>query len=142
MTFPNPNPKPPMRVLAFGTFDLFHEGHRYYLSEAAKRGELTVVVARDATVKRIKGHLPEHTEKQRRARVAAEFPNAVVVLGDEEDFRKPLALLRPELLCLGYDQSLPPGLTEGDLPCPVQRIGAWKPEEFKTSLKRKRTKGM
>jgi len=42
-------------VMTFGTFDMFHPGHRYYLSEARKYGDiLIVVVALDATVERLK----------------------------------------------------------------------------------------
>lgn len=43
------------KVMAFGTFDLFHPGHQYYLSEASKSGdELIVVIARDLRVEHIK----------------------------------------------------------------------------------------
>ena len=40
----------------------------------------------------------------------------------------------PLALLLGYDQQLPPGVTEADLPCAVQRLPAYRPEEFKSSL--------
>jgi FAD synthetase len=42
-------------VMTFGTFDMFHPGHRYYLSEARKEGDvLVVIVARDITVEKLK----------------------------------------------------------------------------------------
>ncbi len=42
-------------VMTFGTFDMFHPGHEYYLSEARKLGDtLITIVARDVTVTRIK----------------------------------------------------------------------------------------
>ena len=44
--------------MIFGTFDLLHPGHFFVLEEAAKRGDVTVVVARDSTVKRIKNRPP------------------------------------------------------------------------------------
>jgi len=45
-----------VKVLAFGTFDILHPGHEFYLKEAKKHGDiLDVVVARDSTVEKIKG---------------------------------------------------------------------------------------
>jgi|GEM_PF-7070934 glycerol-3-phosphate cytidylyltransferase-like family protein len=42
-------------VMTFGTFDIFHPGHRFYLSEAQKFArKMTVVIARDARVLKIK----------------------------------------------------------------------------------------
>jgi bifunctional ADP-heptose synthase (sugar kinase/adenylyltransferase) len=39
------------RVMCFGTFDLFHPGHIYYVSEAGKLArEMTIVIARDHRV--------------------------------------------------------------------------------------------
>ncbi len=47
-------------VLAAGVFDLLHYGHIRYLEEAKKTGgegaRLIVIVARDETVLRLKGH--------------------------------------------------------------------------------------
>ncbi len=42
-------------VMTFGTFDIFHPGHVFYLSEAQKFADtMTVVIARDARVLRVK----------------------------------------------------------------------------------------
>jgi cytidyltransferase-like protein len=42
-------------VMTFGTFDVFHPGHRFYLAEARKLGDrLLVIVALDSTVEKIK----------------------------------------------------------------------------------------
>jgi cytidyltransferase-like protein len=42
-------------VMTFGTFDVFHPGHRFYLTEARKLGNrLIVIVALDSTVEKIK----------------------------------------------------------------------------------------
>jgi glycerol-3-phosphate cytidylyltransferase-like family protein len=38
-------------VMCFGTFDIFHPGHQFYLSEAAKLATcMTIVIARDHRV--------------------------------------------------------------------------------------------
>lgn len=126
-----------MRILVFGTFDLLHPGHRYLLDEASKRGELFVVIARDANVEKIKGSRPQQSESERQAAIAAAYPQATVVLGDEHDFLVPVRTINPDLILLGYDQKLAPGITEKDLPCVTERLPAFHPEKYKSSLLRK-----
>ena len=54
-----------VKVMATGTFDLLHMGHIYFLKEAKKQGDtLCVVVATDATVRRLK-HEPVNPEEIR-----------------------------------------------------------------------------
>lgn len=125
-----------MKVLVFGTFDLLHPGHRFVLDAAGKRGELYVVVARDRTVERIKGRLPVHDEVERVSRVRAAAPAATVMLGSGNDFLEPVRAVRPDLIVLGYDQTLPPGVTESDLPCPTERLESFEPQKYKTSILR------
>ncbi len=131
----------PRRVLTFGTFDDFHPGHRAYLEQAISHagpdGELFVVVARDATVRRIKGRDPLQDEETRMAGVRSAFPNATVLPGDASDFRTPLMTAKPDLIVLGYDQRLAPGVTEADLPCPVVRAEPFEPHIHKSSLRRR-----
>ena len=125
------------RVLVFGTFDGLHDGHRFFLEEAAEYGDLHVVVARDATVQRTKGVLPQHMEQERRAAIQAAYPGAQVLLGDAKDYMVPVRNIQPDVICLGYDQVLPPGVFESMFPCPVERLPSHEPEKFKSSLLRK-----
>lgn len=125
-----------MRVLTFGTFDHFHPGHLAYLTEATGRGELFVVVARDASVRLIKNREALQNEEERAAAVRKEFPDATVMLGDPKDYLKPVREVRPDLILLGYDQKLPPGVSESDLPCPIERAKPFEPEKHKSSLRR------
>lgn len=124
-----------MRVLLFGTFDRLHPGHHFVIDEARKRGEVSVVVARDHNVDAIKGRMPRETEEARAQAIRRAFPDVTVLLGDPKDFRAPLKAVQPDLILLGYDQKLPPGVTEADFPCPVERLPAFRPEEFKSSLR-------
>ncbi|MDD5103602.1 MAG: adenylyltransferase/cytidyltransferase family protein [Candidatus Peribacteraceae bacterium] len=124
-----------MRVLLFGTFDRLHPGHRFILMEAGKRGELIVIIARDVTVQRLKGKLPVQAEEQRRAAVSRAVPFARVLLGDSDDYLRPVREHAPDLILLGYDQRLPHGVHPADLPCPVERLPAFHPERFKSSLR-------
>lgn len=128
-----------MRVLVFGTFDELHPGHRFLLSEASKRGSLHVVVARDANVLKIKKRPPVQDEQTRMRGVEDAAPSATVLLGDAGDFLAPVRAVGPDLILLGYDQTLPPGVSEQDLPCPVERLPALEPGTYKSSLRRKET---
>lgn len=125
-----------MKVLLFGTFDHFHPGHSFVFHEAIKRGDVTVIIARDMNVERIKGRLPSQSESERAQAVGTAFPNVTAVLGDPDDFLAPVRSIKPDLILLGYDQKLPPGVTEHDLPCAVERLAAHRPEEFKSSKRR------
>jgi FAD synthetase len=123
-------------VMVFGTFDLLHPGHRYLIDEARKRGRVTVVVARAENVKRIKGRRPDQTDEERVTAIKSAYPDVMVVLGSDGDFLAPIRTLRPDLLLFGYDQRLPPGVTESDLLCPIERAEAHRPDLFKSSLMR------
>lgn len=125
-----------MKVLLFGTFDHFHPGHRFVIDEAKKRGKVSVVIARDRNVNHIKGRLSEHPENERMQAVQAAYPDITVMLGDPSDFMAPVRAVAPDLILLGYDQRMPPGVKETDLPCPVERLPAFEPEKHKSSLYR------
>ncbi|MDO8468635.1 MAG: adenylyltransferase/cytidyltransferase family protein [Candidatus Peribacter sp.] len=125
-----------MRVLLFGTFDRLHPGHRFILTEAEKRGELTIIIARDTTVRQLKGKLPAQPEEERRSAVSRVVPSARVLLGDSDDYLRPVRENVPDLILLGYDQVLPRGVKPEDLPCPVERLPAFHPELYKSSLQR------
>jgi FAD synthetase len=123
-----------MNVMIFGTFDHLHEGHRFLIREAMKRGDVRVIVGRDANVEKIKGRVPRQSEQERSSTIQKEFPDVHVVLGNADDFLEPLRLYKPDLLFLGYDQQLPPGISESDLSVPIERAEAFEPERYKSSL--------
>ena len=94
------------KVLVFGTFDILHPGHLYFLREAKKQGEhLTVVVTRDARVLSEKGRTPKLNEKERVEMVSALRVVDNVVLGDKIGEWKVLKRLKPHTVCVGYDQN-------------------------------------
>ena len=100
-------------VLAFGTFDLFHEGHRRFLADAKALGDRLVVgVALDAHVRTLKQKEPTRGQEARRQTVAS-FPGVDEArLSDSELGSYRIVLdVRPDLIALGHDQA---GL-EGDL---------------------------
>ena len=127
-----------MNVLIFGTFDHLHPGHEFVITEAMKRGDATVIVARDRNVARIKGRSSEQNEQERLQAIAQKFPAATVLLGDAEDFLRPVREIQPDLVLLGYDQKFPPGVEEKDLPCQAERLPPYREGEFKSSKRRQK----
>ena len=129
-----------IKVLAFGTFDLFHEGHKYYLSESKKLGDILIVdVARDLTVKKVKGFLPNENETMRLMKVMASGFADEVVLGDEINYYDILKKISPNIICLGYDQTAFIDKLEHELKkiglnnTKIVRINSFKPEIYKSS---------
>ncbi len=122
------------RALIFGTFDHLHPGHRFVIEEAMKRGETFIVVARDETVQRIKGKRPRQSQDERLHVVENTYPSTHSILGDLEDYLTPVREVKPDLILLGYDQGLPPGVEMKDLHCVVERLPPFKPETYKSSF--------
>jgi FAD synthetase len=125
-----------MRVLIFGTFDLLHPGHKFVINESAKLGELHIVVARDTNVEKIKNQKPKQDENERLEVLKKKYPDAHVQLGDSDNFLKPVREIDPDLILLGYDQELPPGIEKEYLGCSIERLPAFEPDKWKSSLKR------
>jgi FAD synthetase len=130
-----------MHVLLFGTFDHLHPGHRSVIDAAFARAEssgtVTIVIARDRNVQHIKDRSPDHNEIERQSIVQEAYPKARVILGDAKDFLAPVRAVRPDVILLGYDQRMPPGVNEADLGCAIERQPALEPSKYKSSLMRR-----
>lgn len=127
------------RVLACGTFDLFHPGHESFLRQAAALGdELVVVVARDENVLRIKGRAPAQSEQERLDAIAALCVVSRAQLGlPGSDFLRVVDDLAPDVIALGYDQRAPKGLAERFPAVRIITLDAHEPERYKSSLLRR-----
>ena len=128
------------KVLVFGTFDLFHPGHESFLKEAKSYGdELHVVIARDSTVKGVKGKHPAKKEGERMDVLKALEYVDEVVLGHEGDKYAIIEEMKPDVICLGYDQDsftkdLKKVLKERGLEPEIVRFDkGFKPEIHKSS---------
>jgi FAD synthetase len=96
-------------VLTSGAFDLIHYGHIRLLEEAKRLGgpdaRLVVIIARDETIKRLKGKRPTFPEDQRRALVEALAPVDEALLGYEDlDMATVIEKVKPDIIAVGYDQ--------------------------------------
>lgn len=123
-------------VMGFGTFDAVHPGHLFYLNELKKLGnELTIVIARDTNVRRIKGKSPHFNEEERKQAILKTGLPDRVILGHEENFFKVLQDHKPHVLGFGYDQRV--NLEDLKLQFPrieMVRVKAHEPHKYKSSI--------
>ena len=127
-------------VLAFGTFDRFHLGHHFFLSEAAKLGKnLIVAVARDENVKQYKGKAPAQDEKARQAHVASLGLVHKVIFDNLPGDFSILDDIKPDMIALGWDQrgefeeSLKAALAEKKMKTKLIHLKPFKPEIYSSS---------
>jgi len=135
-------------VLASGAFDLLHYGHVHYLANAKKAGgenaKLVVVVARDATVERLKGAKPVFLEDQRRALVEALKVVDEAILGYEDmDMLRVIEKVKPDIVALGYDEGkieekLLELLAQRNLDVKVVRVSRFEEKDLASSSRIKR----
>lgn len=131
------------KVMVFGTFDIYHPGHLYFLKQAKKHGDLLfVVVSRDDTVKKLKGQSPLHNEKERLKKVQSLPFVDCAVLGSTKDKFSILAKIKPDIICLGYDQyyfteNLEEELKKRGIKTKIIRLKAYKEHLYKSSKLRK-----
>ena len=132
-------------VLAAGVFDLLHYGHIKYLEEAKKLGgsnaRLVVIVARDETVRRMKGHPPVIPEDQRRAVIEALKVVDEALLGYEDmNMEAVIQQVDPDIVAVGHDQDdikeeVEEVNREHNLDIKVVQIGRFGKEDLDSSSK-------
>ena len=99
-----------------GVFDLIHIGHISILKRAKSYVDvLIVVVATDSTVVKSKDRMPINSQEIRREIVNSIRYVDYAFIGDENDFSIPLNKVDPDIIFLGYDQKIPPGISGEDL---------------------------
>jgi len=128
------------KVLVFGTFDGLHPGHINFFQQAKKLGdELIIVVARDATVERVKGRRPRKNENARLSDARNAGIAGEVLLGNLGDPYAIIKQIKPDIIALGYDQTsftanLESELKKAAISVKIVRLKPHKPEIFKSSL--------
>ena len=95
-------------VFTNGVFDIFHQGHIFSLSQAAKEADYLIVgLNADASVKRLKGESRPINNQASRALVIASMVMVDAVVIFEED--TPLELIKsimPDVLVKGGDYTI------------------------------------
>ena len=135
-------------VLTSGAFDLLHYGHIRLLEEAKKLGgpssRLVVIIARDETVRKLKGRRPVIPEDQRRAVVEALKMVDEALLGYEDlDMTSVIKKVKPDIIAVGHDQDDIEEMArrvveEKGLDVEIVRIGRFGPSDLNSSSKIKR----
>ncbi|MFX1236944.1 MAG: adenylyltransferase/cytidyltransferase family protein [Promethearchaeota archaeon] len=88
-----------------GTFDILHPGHIFLINEAAKLGEVHVIVATDKNREAYSGVKPIIPEEQRLEVVRNVKNVKSAILGrHDNDTLKTVEQLNPDLILLGPDQ--------------------------------------
>ena len=95
------------RVVATGVFDLLHPGHIHFLRAARELGdELVVIVANDATVRRMKRE-PIVSADVRAEMVASLKPVDQAIVGREGNMLDIVVEeIKPHIIALGHDQDM------------------------------------
>lgn len=94
-------------VFTNGCFDLIHQGHIDYLSQAADHGDILIIgLNTDASVKRLKGeHRPVQDERSRALLLSSlRFVDAVVLFDQDTPYEL-IQLINPDVLVKGSDYS-------------------------------------
>ncbi|MFW9824348.1 MAG: adenylyltransferase/cytidyltransferase family protein [Candidatus Thorarchaeota archaeon] len=93
------------KVLIAGTFDILHPGHIYLINEAAKLGDVYVVVATDKNREIYSGEAPIIPEEQRLAVMKSIKNVKDAKLGrHDNDTLKTVEEIQPDIVLLGPDQ--------------------------------------
>jgi FAD synthetase len=128
------------KVMVFGTFDGIHEGHLDFFRQAKQYGDyLIAIIGRDSNILKIKNHLPLRSEQERLQNLRNCKLVDEVLLGHENDPYKMIEKIKPDIICLGYDQggyaeNLEIKLREECLNIKIFRLKAYKPKQFKSSI--------
>lgn len=126
-------------IMCFGSFDLLHPGHIYFLKRAKSLGDkLVVVVARDSTIKEVKGITPKYDERQRVEHIRDLHIADRVMMGYEADKYEVIEEINPEVIALGYDQDgfadkLKEEMEKRQMNPKIVRLAPYKEEHYKSS---------
>ncbi|MBU1992748.1 MAG: adenylyltransferase/cytidyltransferase family protein [Patescibacteria group bacterium] len=128
------------KVMIFGTFDILHAGHENLFKQVKELGAVIIaVIARDNTVKKLKGEFPQNNESKRIKALKESGYIDKIVLGDLKDKYKAIKKYKPEVIALGYDQfaftyQLSKLFIDEKMNTTIYRLKPYKPRIYKSSL--------
>ena len=97
------------KVMVGGCFNSIHSGHIFFLKEAKKLGDTLIIVLTHDENNNKPYAVPVTNRKKK-----LEFLNIAdkIVIGDACDKIEIVRELKPDVIVLGYDQTLPEGLAK------------------------------
>ena len=126
-------------VLVFGSFDHLHPGHFSFLLDAKRYGdELIVCLGREETIKKFKGKKPKYSEKERKQHLEITGIPTKILLGEITDKYKVIEKVKPDVICIGYDQdsftkNLKEELKKRKINAKIIKLKPYKEHIFKSS---------
>ncbi len=133
-------------VMVAGKFDVLHPGHLNFFKQAKQHGDkLIVVLARDSTIQKETKKNPCYAEQHRKEFLEATHFVDEVILGNEGPKTEIIKEIRPNIICLGYDQEineekLKAFIKDQGLKTKVIRLKPFKETLFKSTLIKKTVK--
>ncbi|MBN2656644.1 MAG: adenylyltransferase/cytidyltransferase family protein [Spirochaetales bacterium] len=131
-------------VLVFGTFDVIHPGHRYFLQKASSEGDrLIAVIARDEFVIRTKKRKPVHSESDRISQILDSGLVDEAYLSDEiTGTFEVVEKINPQIVCFGHDQhrlagSFTDWMRENKRDIKIVTIEPYKRDRYSSTLRNK-----
>ncbi len=131
-------------VLVFGTFDVIHPGHKYFLEQSAQYGERVVaVVARDEFVNRTKRKTPVHNQNERIEHIKKSGLVTDACLSDiVTGTFQVVAEIDPHIVCFGHDQiklveSFRIWLKENKKDIEIIMIDSYKRDQYSSTVRNK-----
>ena len=129
------------KVLVFGTFDMLHAGHISFLKDAKECGDhLIVVLGRDANVRKYKKRSPMQDENTRLKKIhEVDIVDEAMLGRSDHDYETLIRKIRPDIICLGYDQDdfgLRETIKKKFPKIKIKTLRPYKPHIYKTSILR------
>lgn len=129
------------KILVFGVFDGFHEGHKFFLREAKKLGDfLIVAVTPNEVVELIKKRSPNFKISERIKKIQESDLADEVIAGDKSlGGWEVLKKTNPAVIAIGYDQndlsaSLRNYIKSENLAIELKSIPPFEEKKYKSSL--------
>ena len=132
-----------IKTITFGTFDIVHPGHIYYLSEAKKYGDiLTTIIATDENVEKFKSCPPKFWLRQRIIDIQNTHIPDTVIAGSNASPLSWIEEHNPDVVCIWYDQTgfldtLNTYISERSSNIHIIRIDSYQADIYKSSLLKK-----
>lgn len=131
-------------VLVFGTFDVIHPGHKYFLKQSAQYGDRVIaVVARDEFVNRTKMKNPVHNENERIEHIKKSgFVDDACLSDKVTGTFQVVADINPHTVCFGHDQiklveSFRIWLKEKSKDIKIVMIDSYKRDQYSSTVRNK-----
>jgi len=132
------------KVMVFGTFDGLHNGHISFLKQVKRHGNyLIAIVATDKNVLMLKKRLSLKSEKERLGDIKMYKLIDKAMLGQKRNPYKIIKRVKPNIICLGYDQiyfidNLSEEIKRMKLKIKIVRLRPYKAEKYHSLIISKR----